>query len=330
MSESSAGESTVTVLVAIATNLAIAVAKAVVAALTGSAAMTAEAIHSLVDTLNEAILYLGIRRSRKAPNERHPFGYGRELYFWTLVVAVVIFGVGGGVTIVEGVERLVAPHALEDAFWTYVVLGVSFVLESVSWTVSYRAVMQDSNGGSVLATIRESKDPTTFTVLIEDSAALVGLALAALGTFVGHATGNRSIDGITSIAIGLVLLSVSMFLVGESRALLVGESARRETIVSIRAIVVADRDVAALERAIAMQLAPQTILVFLNVCFDSHLSARDVVAAIERIEAAIRRRHTDVATIFIEPTDLESPSNRTAFPDAMARADIVDGGKDAR
>lgn len=324
MSDSAAShESTRTVVVAIVTNLAIAVAKFAVAAITGSAAMTAEAIHSLVDTLNEAILFVGIRRSRKPPNERHPFGYGRELYFGTLVVAVAIFGLGGGLTIYEGVERVLTPHPLENAFWSYVVLAVAFVLESVSWVVSYRAVMREANGRSAIATIRASKDPTTFTVLIEDSAALVGLAIAFVGTFLGHVLGNVYADGIASIAIGVVLVAVSYFLVGESRALLVGESAKPETLAAIRAIVAGDTTVLELERAIAMQLAPETVVVFMNVRFRDELSAAEVARAIRRIEGAIRDVERSVATIFIEPSPPERDGTTDAFPHATARPQIA-------
>ena len=307
VSDSHSSESTATVVVAISVNLAIAFSKAIVAAITGSAAMTAEAIHSFVDTANEGILLFGIRRSHRPPNDRHPFGYGRELYFWTLLVAVLIFGVGGGVTILGGVDRLVNPHDLEDSLWTYVVLGIAFALESYSFVVSYRAVMRDSRGRSVLATIHASKDPTTFTVLVEDSAALVGLTIAFVGTVLGHVLHNRYIDGIASIAIGLVLASVSIFLVSESRALLVGESAEPETIDAIRSLVTRDDAVVEVERAIAMQLAPHTIALFLNVHFHDDFSLATVIAAIQRLETTIREHHPDVATIFIEPTLSASP-----------------------
>ncbi len=322
VSDSRSNESTATVVVAISVNLAIAAAKAVVAAITGSAAMTAEAIHSFVDTANEGILLFGIRRSRREPNEQHPFGYGRELYFWTLLVAVLIFGVGGGVTILEGVDRLVHPHDLEDALWTYVVLGVAFALESYSFVVSYRAVMRDSHGRSVLATIHASKDPTTFTVLVEDSAALVGLTIAFVGTVLGHVLQNRYIDGIASIAIGLVLASVSIFLASESRALLVGESAEPKTIDAIRSLVTQDDAVVGVERAIAMQLAPHTIVLFLDVHFHDDLSLEAVIAAIQRIEATMRKHHADVATIFIEPT-LPASRGSGELPTATARRSIA-------
>lgn len=326
MPDSRSRESSTTVVVAISVNLAIAAAKATVAAITGSAAMTAEAIHSFVDTANEGILLFGIRRSHREPNERHPFGYGRELYFWTLLVAVLIFGVGGGVTILEGIDRLIHPHELEDAFWTYVVLGVAFALESSSFVVSYRAVMHESRGRSVLATIHASKDPTTFTVLVEDSAALVGLAIAFVGTVLGHVLHNRFIDGIASIAIGLVLASVSIFLVSESRALLVGESPERETIDAIRVLVMQDEAVVGVERAIATQLAPHTIVLFLNVHFREDFSLETVVAAIQRIEATIREHHADVATIFIEPVS-PGTAGSVDLPSATARRSIVRSSK---
>ncbi|GAC1305697.1 MAG: cation diffusion facilitator family transporter [Vulcanimicrobiaceae bacterium] len=297
-------ESLTTVVVAIAVNLAIALAKGIVAFLSGSAAMTAEAIHSLVDTANEAILLFGIRRSKLPANDRHPFGYGQELYFWTLVVAVCIFGIGGGMTIFEGIERTISPHRLENPMWSYVVLGTSFALESLSWIVSYRAVMRDGGGLSVLGAIRASKDPTIFTVLLEDSAALVGLAIAFVGTLLGHVLGNVYIDGIASIAIGAVLCVVAVFLVAESRGLLIGESAKPETIRAIHEIVSADRAVASIERALTVQLGPASVLLTIDLRFRHGLSGAETVAAIGRIERAIRTTLPEVTSIFIEASSI--------------------------
>ncbi|GAC1526687.1 MAG: cation diffusion facilitator family transporter [Vulcanimicrobiaceae bacterium] len=276
--------------------------------LTGSAAMLAEGIHSAVDTGNEALLLLGHARSKKAADHTHPFGYGRELYFWSLLVAVVIFGMGGGMAIVVGFDRVLSPRPLDDPLWTYVVLGIAFVLESVSFTVAYRDVRRGAGTRTTLSIVRASKDPMTFTVLLEDSAALVGLIIAFLGTFLGHVWGNVYLDGVASILIGVVLAAVATFLVSETRSLLVGESAEPEVVERIRAIAGARPSVEVVRRALTMQLAPNEILLNLDVRFRAGLSGEAIVTAIGEIERDIQRAIPDVTRIFIEADSLRPTS----------------------
>ena len=183
--------------------------------------MLSEAIHSGVDTLNEALLFVGVSRSKRPPDANHPLGHGQELYFWTLIVAVVIFGAGGSVSIVEGFGRLLEPRPLENAIWSYSVLGIALGLELVSWVVAYRALRSRAGTTSTWRIIRESKDPTVFTVLLEDSAALVGLAIALAGT-VAQQYGFQRADGLASIGIGVVLCCVAFIVIRESRGLISG------------------------------------------------------------------------------------------------------------
>lgn len=200
-----AGESKTAVIAAIVGNLAIAVAKFAAAGFSGSAAMLSEAIHSLVDAGNDALMLYGIRRSAKPPDHDHPFGYGHELYFWTLVVGVLIFAVGGGMSIVSGVLHIVNGKAAEADVWNYAVLGVAAVFESISWYFGLRAFRKEQAGRGVIETIKVSKDPTTFSVLLEDSAALVGLAFAFVGIYLSATLGMPWLDGASSIAIGVLL-----------------------------------------------------------------------------------------------------------------------------
>ncbi len=289
------------VVIAIGTNLAIAVAKFVAAALGGSAAMFAEGIHSAVDAGNEGFLLLGLRRSKKPADALHPFGYGRELYFWSLIVAIVIFGIGGGMAILEGISRLREPEPLGDPRVTYVVLGLSFVLESVSWVAAYRAVRAGAGEASTLSIVRASKDPLTFTVLVEDSAALAGLVIALGGTLLGHALHDVYLDGAASLLIGIVLAIVATFLVAESRSLLVGESARPEIVARIGAIAARDRDVVGVARALTMQLSPRDVLLNLDVRVRGELSGEAIVAAVARLDRTLRSEIPELSRVFIEP-----------------------------
>src|SRR4030095_15751447 len=222
-------ESKVAVFAAIAGNLAIAATKLVAAFFSGSSAMLSEGIHSIVDTGNGLLLLVGLRKSRKPADSRHPFGHGKELYFWPLVVAIMIFALGGGMSVYEGVTHLMHPtHA--DPTWNYVVLGIAFVFESISSVFAFKAFRGELKGQSPLAAIRASKDPTSFTVLFEDTAALLGLVVAFLGIFLGSVLHNPYFDGIASIVIGLILAVVAGFLAYETKGLLIGEGVNPETL----------------------------------------------------------------------------------------------------
>src|SRR5512139_46369 len=229
-------ESPLAVYGAIGANLAIAATKFTVAAFTGSSAMLSEAIHSTVDTGNGLLLLWGLRQSRQPASELHPYGHGRELYFWSLIVAVLIFGLGGGVSFYEGVMHLRHPAPLHEPFWNYVVLGAAALFEGISFTIAWREFRGEVRGRPLWQALRSSKDPTTYTVLAEDGAALAGLFIAAVGIWLAHAFDRPELDGAASMLIGLLLAGVAVLLVREARGLLVGEGIRPETAEAIHQI----------------------------------------------------------------------------------------------
>ena len=287
-------------------NLGIAVAKFVAAALTGSSAMLSEGIHSVVDTGNQGLLLLGIRRSRRPADADHPFGHGKELYFWSLVVAIVLFGVGGGLALYEGIIHVLAPEPIEDYFVSYVVLIVAFLLESASWTVAVRELRRETHGRSMVRTIRYSKDPSLVTVLFEDSAALLGLIAAFAGIWLAESTGDPRFDGVGSLVIGFVLAVVAVVLAYESRGLLIGERAEPELVDEIRRLVEADPGVAGVEEVRTMHVGPRTVLVTLRAVFHGPAAA-DVDAAIGRVRVSLDALDPGLLDVTIEPVPPRAP-----------------------
>jgi cation diffusion facilitator family transporter len=304
-----AAESLKAIYAAIAANLAIAIMKFTAAGFTGSSAMLSEGIHSLVDTGNGGLLLLGIRMSKKPADATHPFGYGKELYFWTLIVAMLIFGVGGGVSIYEGILHLLHPSPLEDPTWSYVVLGLAFVFEAIVFSIAFKQFQAIKGEQSTWQAIRTSKDPTTFTVLFEDAAAMLGLVAALAGIFLAHQFNNPYFDGAASIVIGLILASVAFFIGYESKGLLVGEGADPEILENIRRLAESDPDVQAVKRLLTMHFGPHTILLAMALKFRKHLSAPGLEQTVERLEKKIRKHHHDVKHIFIESESI-APKQR--------------------
>jgi cation diffusion facilitator family transporter len=296
-------ESRTAIFAAIAGNLAIAATKFVAAFFTGSSAMLSEGIHSLVDTGNGGLLLLGFRMSRKPPDANHPFGHGKELYFWSLVVAILIFALGGGMSVYEGVTHLSHPQ-VHHSIWNYVVLGFAIVFESVSFYFAYRAFRSQMSGQGVFEAIRASKDPTTFTVLFEDTAALLGLIVAFLGIFLGHLLNNPYLDGVASIVIGAILAVVAGFLAYESKGLLIGEGVDPRTLASIRSIVSADPAVEGTKKLLTMHFSPDDVLLTLDIGFKKHLTAEEIAAAVNRLENKIQDQHPEIKHIFIEAKSL--------------------------
>src|SRR5919109_2798720 len=242
-------ESIKAIYAAIAANLGIAVTKFAAAAFTGSSAMISEGIHSLVDTGNGGLMLLGVHRSRRPADDRHPFGYGKELYFWTLIVAIVIFAVGGGISAYEGLLHVLHPSHLENPTWNYVVLGLSLVFESYSFIVALKAFQSAKGDLSLWQSIETSKDPTTYTVLFEDSAALLGLVVAFAGVFFSQVFDIAYFDGAASILIGVILAVVAILLAYESKGLLVGEAVDPKTLKDIRRLAESDARVEAMKSA---------------------------------------------------------------------------------
>ena len=293
-----ASESKTAIYAAILGNLAIASTKFVAAAFTGSSAMLSEAIHSVVDTGNGGLMLLGIRQSRRPPNDEHPFGHGRELYFWTLMVGVLIFGVGGGMSAYEGFTHLAHPAPVEDPTWSYAVLGAAALFEGTSWYFGWKAFSAERGEKGVLEAIHTSKDPTSFSVLLEDSAALAGLVVAFLGIFLGRQLNLPHLDGVASVVIGVLLCGVAAVMVYESKGLLIGEGVDRRTLESLRALVEADADVEHVERLLTIYQGPRAVTLVIELRFRDTASAREMRRALGRLTANIRARHPDVRHVF--------------------------------
>jgi len=294
-------ESKSVIYAAIVANIAIAACKFAAAAVTGSSAMLAEAFHSTADTGNELLLLWGIKRSARPPDSLHPYGHGKVLYFYSLLVAVYIFGVGGGLAVHEGISHLKHPEIPSHPGWNYAVLALAAVFDFYSWRISYRELRarKDPNE-STWDEIKGGKDPTVFTVFLEDSAGLFGVFLAFLAIFLGRQFNNPYLDPIASIVIGLVLAVLAVFLGRESGALLVGERTNRARIEHLNEIIRADPAVEEVGDLLTMQLGPEQVLLTVNIQFRRKLTLEQLESAIERIEARIRREQPSVQRIFIE------------------------------
>jgi cation diffusion facilitator family transporter len=290
---------------AIAANLAIAASKFVASAWTGSSAMLSEAIHSLVDSGNEALLLVGIHRSKRPADEKHPFGHGKELYFWSLIVAVMLFGIGGGMAIYEGVLHVLHPEQTGRVIWNYAVLGIAFLFDGISWSVALREFRVEKGEKSLWRAYRTSKDPSIFTVLAEDSADLLGLIIAAAGVFLSDMLDMPSIDGAASILIGLLLASVGLLLVIESKGLLIGESTDPDIIDAVNAIARSYPDIERVLAPLTMHFGPDEVLLNMEVQFRAGVPASELMEAIERLEADVRNRYPQIRHIYIEAASLK-------------------------
>ena len=293
--------STTAVYAALAGNVLVAATKGGAAAWTGSSAMLSEAIHSLVDTVNEVLLLYGIRRSAQRPDVMHPLGYGREVYFWSFIVALMIFALGAAVSVYQGVVHVLRPEPIADPVVSYVVLALAFLFEGGSWVVSFRQFSASKRALGYYEAFRRSKDPPSFMVLFEDSAALIGILIAALGTFAATHLGRPQADGVASILIGVVLAVVSILLARESKSLLIGERANKELSDSILRIAAGERGVARPNGVLTVQLAPDQILAALSLDFVDALTTPDIEAVVVAIEQKVRAAHPEVVALFVKP-----------------------------
>lgn len=293
-------ESPVAVFAAMTANLVIAIAKFIAAGISGSSAMIAEAVHSLVDTGNQMLLLLGIKRSQKPADEMHPFGYGKEMYFWSLIVAVLLFGLGAGVSMYEGIKHVIEPHPLEDVKVTAFVLAIAFFAEGISLLTALKELRTAYPDRGFWEAMQKSKNPAVFVVVAEDSAALAGIVIAAAGVWLSHRLENPHIDGIASILIGVLLGTVAIFLVYESKKLLIGEGADPDMVQSIRDILAQDSNVERFNPPFTMQLSPKDVLLNLEVDFIDRLSVNETEKAIDKLEQNIRAAHPEVRYIFVE------------------------------
>jgi cation diffusion facilitator family transporter len=307
-----AGNSKPVVIAAFAGNTLVAITKFIAAWWTGSSAMLSEAIHSLVDTSNQVLLLYGLKRAERPPDASHPLGYGREIYFWSFIVALLMFTIGAGVTLYEGIQHIRDPQAIVDAHVSYIVLACAAIFEGISWLVALREFSKSKGDLGYYEAMRHSKDPPTFIVLFEDSAALIGLLIAFLGTFASDQLGMPILDGVASIGISILLAGTALVLAQESKGLLIGEPASRQTREAILGIVQKFNGIEHVQIMFTVHLAPDQVVVALRLEFRDDLTAPGIEKIIAELERRIHDAHPDVIAIFVKPQPVGSQTNPAA------------------
>ena len=298
---------------AIAGNILVAATKFAAAALTGSSAMLSEAVHSVVDSGNSLLLLYGMHRAKALPDQEHPLGYGREIYFWSFVVAVLVFALGAGFSLFEGIAHVIAPEPMQNPAINYTVLGFSALFDGATWWIALRNFKGHLLYRELFSAIRNSKDPPSFMVLFEDSAALIGLIVAFAGTYLSVRLGLPVLDGVASIMIAFVLAATAVLLAKETKGLLIGESADRIIVDSIMRLASEMDGVDHANGVLTIHLAPQQIAVFLSLEFADELKASDIEVRVAELERRLRHAHPTVIALFVKP---QSPSG---YRDAVAR-----------
>ena len=293
--------STKAVVAAMIANAIIAVAKFSAAAITGSSAMLSEGIHSVADTGNQALLLFGNRRSHRPADPQHPLGYGQELYFWSLIVAMILFGLGGGFSMYEGIAHLAHPEVPQNPVWNYAVLALAFVVEAAALRVALKQLAGKGAGKSLWQRVRDSKDPRVFVPVAEDISALAGVVVAFLGIFLARALNIPALDAAASIVIGVILAGVAIFLGYETRALLVGEAISERLNGEVERICQEDEDVERVVRIMGVHLGPDDILLTLGLEFAAGHDIAEAAQAVERIEKRIRAADPRVTRVFVQP-----------------------------
>lgn len=288
------------IIAALIGNGLIAVTKFIASFLTGSSAMLSEGIHSVVDTGNQLLLLLGIRRARKPADKHFPFGHGKEIYFWSFVVAIMIFGVGAGVSIYEGIHGMLDPHPITNPFTNYMVLILAMIFESFAWYFAWKEFRKAKGKQSYVEAVRKEKDPTTFVVLFEDSAALLGLVVAFLGIWLGEISGNPLFDGIASVIIGVILAATAGWLAYETKGLLIGESADPEIVDGINTLAAASEHITSINETLTMHMGPDYILLTISVNFKDEVTAEMVETSVAELTKAIKDRYPRIKRVFIE------------------------------
>jgi cation diffusion facilitator family transporter len=292
------------IYIALIADLAIAITKFIAAIITGSSAMMSEGIHSLVDTVNEILLLVGIKSSRKPADANRPFGYGKELYFWSFIVSLLIFSLGGCISFYEGIMHLRHPVPIENVLWSYIVLAIAFVFNTFSFIAAMKAFNKQRREENFWEAVAVSKDPTTFVVLFEDAAGLLGVVVAFIGVYLGHLYNNPFFDGIASIVIGIILIAISVLLVRESKGLLMGEPASEKALNEIIRITESDPSIEKVLRHYSMFMSPEEVVLQLSAVFKDDITAKEITKAIARIEGGIQERFPRVKQIFIEPAEM--------------------------
>ena len=298
---------------AIVGNLLVAATKFGAAAWTGSSAMLSEAVHSIVDTGNSLLLLYGLHRAKEPPDHEHPLGYGREIYFWSFVVAVLVFALGAGVSLYEGIVHALNPEPIQDAAVNYVVIGLSTLFDGTTWWIALRNFKGRMRYSALFKAIRDSKDPTSFMVLFEDSAALIGLMIALAGTYFSVRLELPLLDGVASVLIGLVLAATATLLARETKGLLIGEGADPLIVESILRIATEMEGVAHANGIITVHIAPQQILVALSLELEDELKTPDIEVKVIELERRVRRLHPTVIALFVKP------QSSSGYSDAIAR-----------
>jgi cation diffusion facilitator family transporter len=295
------------ILAALIGNMLISITKFVAASITGSSAMLSEGIHSLVDTGNQLLLLYGLKRAAKPADEAFPFGYGKEIYFWSFVVAILIFALGGGFSIYEGIRHLQHPEPITNANVIYLVLGLALLFEGAAWYFAFREFSRVKGRWGYLEAIQRAKDPSIFVVLFEDSAAMLGLVVAFIGVLLSEITGILIFDGLASVIIGLILIGTSIWLAYETKSLLIGESANQSVIKGIRDTLRGRENIDHVNEILTMHMGPDFILANISVDFDNSISAQQVEADIAAIDRNIKQAYPQIKRVFIEA---ESRSKR--------------------
>ncbi|WP_226579566.1 cation diffusion facilitator family transporter [Acuticoccus sediminis] len=295
---------------ALLANGAIAVTKFIASAITGSSAMFAEGVHSVVDTGNQFLLLFGLRRSKRPASPEHPFGHGKDLYFYAFLVAIMIFGAGAGFAGYEGIHKLLSPGEVEPSWINYAVLAIAFVFEAYAWSMALKGFQRARQGRGIIETVHRSKDPTLFTVLFEDTAAMLGLIIAFVGVLATQLTGNPMWDAVATLFIAAVLATTAVFLAIETKGLLLGESADPRVVGKLRATIAADPAVIAVGDVLTMHLGPNEILATISADFDDKLTSEEVEEATARLRKTVSSAYPDVTRLYIEARALK--------PDAAA------------
>jgi len=288
------------IVAALIGNTLISIAKFTAATITGSSAMLSEGIHSVVDTGNQVLLLYGLRQAKKPPDELFPFGHGKEVYFWSFVVAILIFGIGAGISVYEGIAQLLNPHVIENPMVNYVVLGFALVVEGAAWYLAFKEFRRIKGKMGYLRAVRRSKDPSVFLILFEDSAAMLGLAIAAIGVYMSASLGYLWLDGVASICIGLVLAGTATWLAIETKGLLIGERANLDIVDGIRSLSSAYDKVHKVHEVLTMHMGPEFILVNISVKFADTATAVEIESIIDEIDKSIKETYPHVKRVFVE------------------------------
>lgn len=286
---------------ALIANVLIAVTKFLAGSYTNSSSMIAEGIHSIVDTINEVLLLYGLNRSKKPPDKFRPFGYGKELYFWSFIVAILIFSLGGGLSIYQGILHIKNTEQLRDPTWNYIVIGLSIIFEGTSLVIAAKEFNKTRGNLSFWKAIVESKDPSSFLVLFEDSASVLGLIIVFIMMQCSHAFDMPFLDGVASILVGCLLIFASLILARESRSLLMGEGIAPETQKEIKELVEKDETVIGVVSILSTYESPEEVLLMIIVNFKDNLDTEDITDAISRIRAVIKNRFALIEFIIIQP-----------------------------